>query len=304
VKRLGKRFSRRGGAEAQPPPPGQDSAAPFPGQAPAAPFPAQAPGAPFPAQAPAAPFPGPDSAAPFPGPDSAPPFPGQAPASPFPGQGPLASPPGYEAAASSPGPLPVPETATATPPPLAPPPVPEAPAPTPPPPAPTPVPEAAPPPPPPPPPSPPSGGGAEKSLGEIVSEVSEKGALLVREEIELAKAEMVEKAKTLARGAGIGAAAAVFLSFAAVMFLHTLAWFLIDLFDLSIWIGFGLVTLLLVVLGVVAGLLAKKWLGSGPPTPDLAIKEAKTTRATLEHQHVQRDQLHRGQQEPPWKVRS
>jgi len=115
-----------------------------------------------------------------------------------------------------------------------------------------------------------------------VSEVSEKGALLVREEIELAKAEMVEKAKTLARGAGIGAAAAVFLSFAAIMLLHTLAWFLIDLFDLSIWVGFGLVTLLLVVLGVVAGLLARKWLSTGAPTPDLAIREAKVTRETLE----------------------
>jgi hypothetical protein len=159
-------------------------------------------------------------------------------------------------------------------------------------------------PPPPPryqPPAPPPGGGGEKSLGEIVSEVSEKGALLVREEIELAKAEMVQKAKTLARGAGIGAAAAVFLSFAAVMLLHTLAWFLVDLFDLSIWVGFGLVTLLLVILGVVAGLLARKWLGTGPPTPNMAIQEARTTRQTLEHQQVQRDQLQRGQQ-PPWRV--
>ena len=113
---------------------------------------------------------------------------------------------------------------------------------------------------------------------------------------------MVEKAKTLARGAGIGAAAGVFLSFAAIMFLHTLAWFLIDLFDLSIWIGFGLVTLILVGMGVVAGLLARKWLSTGPPTPDMAIQEAKTTRRTLEDQQVQRDQLHRGHQEQPWRV--
>ena len=34
---------------------------------------------------------------------------------------------------------------------------------------------------------------AEKSLGEIVGEVSEKASLLVREEIELAKAEVTDK---------------------------------------------------------------------------------------------------------------
>ena len=173
-----------------------------------------------------------------------------------------------------------------------------------------PAPQQAPPPPPspqqraapPPPQRYPAAGGAEKSLGEIVSEVSEKGALLVREEIELAKAEIVEKAKTLARGAGVGAAAAVFLSFAAIMLLHTLAWFLVDLFDLTIWVGFGIVTLLLIALGVVAGLLARKWLGTGAPTPNMAIQEAKTTRQTLEQQQPYRDPAQQARQAPPWKV--
>ena len=135
--------------------------------------------------------------------------------------------------------------------------------------------------------------GADKNLGDIVQEVSEKASLLVREEIELAKAEVTTKAKTLAKGAGVGAAAGVFLIFAAVMFLHTLAWFLVDLFDAVIWVGFGLVTILLIVLGVIAGLLAKRWLSTGAPTPDLAIEEARITRKTFEHQGVERDQLER-----------
>jgi hypothetical protein len=126
--------------------------------------------------------------------------------------------------------------------------------------------------------------GADKSLGEIVSEVSEKASLLIREEIELAKAEIVSKAKTMGRGAGIGVAAGVFLIFALVMFLQTLAWFLVDLFDIDIWIGFGIVTLLLVIFAVIAGLLAAKWLKAGPPTPDMAIEQAKITRDTLEAQ--------------------
>jgi uncharacterized membrane protein YqjE len=141
--------------------------------------------------------------------------------------------------------------------------------------------------------TPPSDNGADKNLGEIVTEVSEKASLLVREEIELAKAEVTQKVKTLGKGAAVGAAAGVFLVFAFVMFLHTLAWFLNDLLDTSPWVGFGIVTLFFVVLGAIAGLLAKRWLSSGPPTPDLAIEEAKLTRQSLEHQKVERDQLGR-----------
>jgi uncharacterized membrane protein YqjE len=138
-----------------------------------------------------------------------------------------------------------------------------------------------------------SDNGADKELGEIVAEVSEKASLLVREEIELAKAEITSKIKTLGKGAAVGGAAGVFLLFAFVMFLHTLAWFLVDLLDSSPWVGFGIVTLAFVVMGAVAGLLAKRWLSSGPPTPNLAIEEAKLTRQSLEHQKVERDQLDR-----------
>jgi len=141
--------------------------------------------------------------------------------------------------------------------------------------------------------TPPSQNDADKNLGEIVQEVSEKASLLVREEIELAKAEITTKAKTLAKGAGVGAAAGVFLIFAVVMFLHTLAWFFVDLLNAEIWAGFGLVTIILVALGAVAGLLAKRWLSTGPPTPDLAIEQAKITRQTFEQQGVERDQLER-----------
>ena len=141
--------------------------------------------------------------------------------------------------------------------------------------------------------SPSSPNSAEKSLGEIVAEVSEKASLLVRQEIELAKAEVVAKARTLGKGAAVAGAAGVFLVFAVVMLLHTLAWFLTDLLDQPPWVGFGLVTLLLIAAGVLAGLQAKKWLATGPPTPDDAIQEAKITRETLERQSIERDQVGR-----------
>ena len=134
---------------------------------------------------------------------------------------------------------------------------------------------------------------SEKSLGEIVAEVSEKAALLVREEIELAKTEMLDKAKTLGKGAVVAAAAGVFLVFAVVMLLQTLAWLIADALDTNPWAGFGIVTLLLILAGALAGWKAKSWLSTGPPTPDAAIEEAKITRETLERQGIQRDQVSR-----------
>jgi uncharacterized membrane protein YqjE len=135
---------------------------------------------------------------------------------------------------------------------------------------------------------------AEKSLGDVVAEVSQKASLLVREEIELAKAEVVEKASKLAKGAGIGAAAGVFAIFGITMLFHTLAWLIADAFDFAVWIGFGIVTLFLFVLAAIAGLVAARLFKRGaPPTPQMAIDEAKRTRAELEQQTIERDQVGR-----------
>jgi uncharacterized membrane protein YqjE len=140
---------------------------------------------------------------------------------------------------------------------------------------------------------------AEKSLGDIVSDVSEKASFLVREEIELAKAEVTQKVSSLGKGAGIAGAAAVFLIFAITMFFHGLAWFLDDLFDWEgvVWPGFLIVFLLLTLLAIISALIARRMFERGaPPTPDLAIEEAKRTRAELEAQTIQRDQLKRSLQ--------
>ena len=137
---------------------------------------------------------------------------------------------------------------------------------------------------------------AEKSLGEIVTEVSEKASLLVRQEIDLAKAEVTGKLSKLATGAAVGAAAGVFLIFGVTMFFHWLAWFLDDIFNQedNIWFGFAIVAGLLFVLAALAGLFAMRLFKKGsPPTPDLAIEEAKRTRAELEAQSIERDQLGR-----------
>jgi uncharacterized membrane protein YqjE len=139
-------------------------------------------------------------------------------------------------------------------------------------------------------------GQVDRNLGEIVSEVSEKASQLVRQEIELAKAEMTSKATKLARGAGIGAAAGVFLVFGITTFFHGLAWFLDDLLNQedNVWVGFAIVTAFLFLLAIIAALIAMRLFKKGaPPTPDLAIEEAKKTREQLEAQMHERDQLER-----------
>jgi uncharacterized membrane protein YqjE len=138
--------------------------------------------------------------------------------------------------------------------------------------------------------------GADKSLGEIVAEVSEKASQLVREEIELAKAEVKYKVSKLTRGAVIAAAAGVFLIFGVTMFFHGLAWLLDDLFNWedNIWAGFLVVTGVLFLLAILAALIAFRLFKRGsPPTPELAIQEAKRTRAELEAQKIERDQVQR-----------
>jgi uncharacterized membrane protein YqjE len=143
----------------------------------------------------------------------------------------------------------------------------------------------------------PPGDDASKSLGEIVAEVSEKASMLVREEIELAKAEVTGKLSKLTKGAAVAAAAGVFVVFGITMFFHGLAWFLDDVFNWedNIWAGFAVVTVLLFLLAALAGLIAFRLFKKGtPPTPDLAIEEARRTRAELEAQKIERDQLKRG----------
>jgi uncharacterized membrane protein YqjE len=137
---------------------------------------------------------------------------------------------------------------------------------------------------------------ANKSLGEIVAEVSEKASLLVREEIELAKAEVKDKVSKLTRGAAVAAAAGVFVIFGITTFFHGLAWFLNDVFNWedNNWAGFAVVTALLFLLAILAAFIAFRLFKKGaPPTPDLAIEEARRTRAELEAQKIERDQLKR-----------
>jgi protein-S-isoprenylcysteine O-methyltransferase Ste14 len=124
---------------------------------------------------------------------------------------------------------------------------------------------------------------AEKQLGEIVADVSSKASLLVREEIELAKAEVSQKVKRLGIGAGLIAVAGVFMFFFLFFLLHMLAIGIADWFDLRLWVGYAAVCILLLVFAGLLALIAMRAFKKGsPPTPQMAIDEAKKTRAAIE----------------------
>jgi uncharacterized membrane protein YqjE len=119
------------------------------------------------------------------------------------------------------------------------------------------------------------------SLAAAVTEVSEKMSMLVREEIELAKAEVTTKVQSIVRGAVAVAVGAVFGVFALVFVLLTIAWGINSATD-SIWVGMAVVMVLLILLTVAAFLFAWRKLRVGPPMPKMAIDEAKKIRTTVQ----------------------
>ena len=125
-------------------------------------------------------------------------------------------------------------------------------------------------------------------LGQAIQDVSEKASLLVREEIELAKTEVIDKVTKLIKGAVVGIVAGIFAVFGLIYLLHALAWLIWDLIGNSrnFWLGFIIVAALLFVLGGIAGFVAARFFKRGaPPAPQMAIEEAKLIKETVTTPH-------------------
>jgi uncharacterized small protein (DUF1192 family) len=126
--------------------------------------------------------------------------------------------------------------------------------------------------------------GQQDKIGTTVTEVSERMSTLVREEIELAKAEMTVKLMSIARGTVAVAAGAVFGVFAVIFALAAIAWGINDVVVVgvgNIWIGFAAVFGVLLILALAAFAFAWRKLRVGPPVPNMAIDEAKKIRETV-----------------------
>jgi uncharacterized membrane protein YqjE len=123
----------------------------------------------------------------------------------------------------------------------------------------------------------------DRSVGELVLDVSERVSILIREEIELAKTEIREKVSKLVQGSVVGIAAGVFALMGLAMLMHGIAWLLNDLFfEDNVWIGFMIEAVFWFAVAGAAGFFAFRSVRAGaPPTPDLAIEEARRTKETL-----------------------
>jgi uncharacterized membrane protein YqjE len=124
---------------------------------------------------------------------------------------------------------------------------------------------------------------SDRSVSELVFDVSERASTLIREEIELAKTEVGEKVNKIVRGSAVGAAAGVFAFLALILVMEGIAWLLNEeLFDKA-WPGFFIEAAVFLLIAAVAGLVAYRSLQAGtPPVPEQAIEEAKLTRTALE----------------------
>jgi len=138
-------------------------------------------------------------------------------------------------------------------------------------------------PPPIPPPQPPQD---EKSVADLVFDVTQGTSSLIREEFELAKAEVSEKVGKLLRGSVVGIAAGTFAFLALILIMEGIAWLLNEeVFDGKTWPGFFIEAAIFLLIAALAALVAYRAVRAGsPPVPSQAIEEAKLTKEMFERE--------------------
>ena len=112
--------------------------------------------------------------------------------------------------------------------------------------------------------------GDEKSLGQLVSDLSEQGARLVRAEIDLAKAEIAGRAQQLGVGGGLIVAGAVLALYLLGAGIAT------SIIVLDLWLAALIVCAFLLLVIVILVLIGVNRVKAGsPPTPARAIENVQ-----------------------------
>jgi hypothetical protein len=115
---------------------------------------------------------------------------------------------------------------------------------------------------------------ASESTAELVKDLSREVSDLVRQEIALARAEMMQKGRKAGRGAGMLSGAAV-LGLAAVGGSMATLILLLDLV-LPTWLAALIVTAAYAAVAAVLGLRGKQEISeAGPPTPERTVESVK-----------------------------
>ena len=123
---------------------------------------------------------------------------------------------------------------------------------------------------------------SERTIGQLVADATHDLQAIVRGEIDLAKAEIASGAKVMGKGAGLLAGAGFLAVIGLVFLFHTLARVLAVW--LPVWAGYGIVTLLLLVVAAVLALLGRNALQKANPSPERAIEQGRATVAVLKQE--------------------
>lgn len=114
----------------------------------------------------------------------------------------------------------------------------------------------------------------EKPVGELIQELSQQTATLVRQELQLAQLEMKEKGKRAGLGAGLFGGAGVVALYGVGALIATLILVLATF--LEAWVAALIVTAVLFAIAGVLGLTGKKQVDQATPAaPEQAIASTK-----------------------------
>lgn len=117
-------------------------------------------------------------------------------------------------------------------------------------------------------------------LGELLSEVTHDMSALIKDQVALTKAELKTSVQSVAKSSALLLVAAFFGLLAVIFLLVTLAYVLA--IWLPVWAGFAIVTLLLLIVTVTAGLVGKKHLAD-VRVPDKSVAQLQKTKEVLSH---------------------
>lgn len=115
---------------------------------------------------------------------------------------------------------------------------------------------------------------ADQSMAELMRRLSDQSTLLVRQEVDLAKAELAEKGKQAGIGAGMFGGAAMFGLYAVGALTATLILALSLVF--AGWLAALIVTVLYAAIAGLLALVGKSKVNKGvPPVPEHAVEGVK-----------------------------
>jgi uncharacterized membrane protein YqjE len=113
------------------------------------------------------------------------------------------------------------------------------------------------------------------STAELIRQMSEQVSRLIRDELRLAKIELVEKGRRAGIGAGLVGAAGLLATLAAGSFVAMVI--LLLALVMPAWVAALIVGAVLLIAAGVAGLTGRRQVAQGtPPTPELAMQSVRS----------------------------